>query len=58
MQAVRPVRIWIEKDDRWALLRSGLSVQAVIAQGDGDAAWAEQAAKDMAQIEQQWRRRA
>ena len=46
-----PVRIWIEKDDRWPLLRSGLSVQAVIAQGDGDAAWAEQASKDMAQVE-------
>jgi membrane fusion protein (multidrug efflux system) len=46
-----PVRIWIEKDDRWPLLRAGLSAQAVIAHGDGDAAWAQQAAKDMAQIE-------
>jgi membrane fusion protein (multidrug efflux system) len=49
-----PVRIWIEKDDRWPLLRAGLSVQAVIAHGDGDAAWAEQAAKDLAQIEMRY----
>jgi len=46
-----PVRIWIAKDERWPLLRSGLSTQVVIAQGEGDAAWAEQAAKDMAQTE-------
>ena len=26
-----PVRIWIEKDERWPLLRAGLSVRAVIA---------------------------
>jgi membrane fusion protein, multidrug efflux system len=44
-----PVRIWIEKDDRWPLLRSGLSAQVTITHGD--AAWAEQAAKDMAQTE-------
>ena len=46
-----PVRIWIEKDDRWPRLRAGLSAQVIIAHGDGDAAWAEQASKDMAQIE-------
>ena len=46
-----PVRIWIEKDDRSPLLQAGLSAQVIIAHGDGDAAWAEQAAKDMAQIE-------
>jgi membrane fusion protein (multidrug efflux system) len=46
-----PVRIGIEKDDRWPHLRAGLSAQVVIAHGDGDAAWAEQAARDMAQIE-------
>jgi membrane fusion protein (multidrug efflux system) len=46
-----PVRIWIEKDDRWPLLRAGLSAQAAIAHGDGDPAWAEQAAKDMARFE-------
>jgi membrane fusion protein (multidrug efflux system) len=49
-----PVRIWIEKDDRWPLLRSGLSVQAIIEHGDGDAAWAQEAARKMAQIEQQY----
>ena len=49
-----PVRIWIEKDHRWPLLRAGLSAQVVIAHGDGDAAWAEQAARDMAQIEQRY----
>src|SRR5437667_11709807 len=49
-----PVRIWIEKDDRWALLRAGLSAQVVIAHGDGDAAWAQQAAKDMAQVEMRY----
>jgi membrane fusion protein (multidrug efflux system) len=49
-----PVRIWIEKDDRWPLLRAGLSAQVVIAHGEGDAAWAQQTAKDMAQIEQRY----
>src|SRR5208283_5072271 len=29
-----PVRIWIERDDRWPLLRAGLSAQVVIAHGD------------------------
>jgi membrane fusion protein (multidrug efflux system) len=46
-----PVRIWIEKDERWPLLRAGLSAQVVITHGNGDAAWAEQAAKDMKEIE-------
>jgi membrane fusion protein (multidrug efflux system) len=49
-----PVRIWIEKDDRWPRLRAGLSAHVVIAHGDGDAAWAEQAARDMAQSEQRY----
>src|SRR5262245_46568460 len=49
-----PVRIWIEKDDRWPLLRAGLSAQVVIAHGDGDPAWAQQAARDMAQKEQRY----
>jgi membrane fusion protein, multidrug efflux system len=31
-----PVRIAIEKDDRWPLLRAGLSVRAVINHGAGD----------------------
>src|SRR5262249_2312443 len=49
-----PVRIWIEKDDRWPLLRAGLSAQVVIAHGDGDAAWAKQTAREMARIEQRY----
>src|SRR4029077_755318 len=49
-----PVRIWIERDDRWPLLRAGLSAQVVVAHGAGDAAWAEQAAQDMAQVEMQY----
>jgi membrane fusion protein, multidrug efflux system len=46
-----PVRIIIEKDDRWPLLRAGLSVQAEIKHGQGDAKWAEQAAREMAEID-------
>jgi membrane fusion protein (multidrug efflux system) len=46
-----PVRIQIEKDERWPLLRSGLSVRAVISHRDGDPAWAEQAAREMAELE-------
>jgi membrane fusion protein (multidrug efflux system) len=46
-----PVRIWIEKDERWARLRAGLSAHVDIAHGDGDPAWAEKAAKDMAGAE-------
>ena len=46
-----PVRIWIEKDERWPRLRAGLSAHVDIAHGDGDANWADQAAKDMADAE-------
>ena len=46
-----PVRIAIEKDDRWPLLRAGLSVRAVIAHGAGDLGWAEQAAREMRDLE-------
>jgi membrane fusion protein, multidrug efflux system len=46
-----PVRIAIEKDDRWQQLQAGLSVRAVISHGPGDPQWAEQAAKDMADVE-------
>ena len=49
-----PVRIAIEKDDRWPLLRAGLSVQAVIEHGPGDAKWAEQAAREMADLEMRY----
>jgi membrane fusion protein (multidrug efflux system) len=46
-----PVRIAIEKDERWPLLRSGLSVRAVISHGTGDPQWAEQAARQMKELE-------
>jgi membrane fusion protein (multidrug efflux system) len=46
-----PVRIAIEKDDRWPLLRAGLSVRADIAHGAGDPGWAEQAAREMRDLE-------
>jgi membrane fusion protein (multidrug efflux system) len=49
-----PVRILIEKDDRWPRLRAGLSAQAVIAHGEGDEAWAQKAATEMARIEQRY----
>jgi membrane fusion protein (multidrug efflux system) len=53
-----PVRIWIEKDDRWPQLRAGLSARVAIQHGPGDAAWAEQKAKEMAQIESKYNRAA
>jgi len=34
-----PVRIWIERDDRWHFLKPGLSVKASITHGPGDAKW-------------------
>ena len=46
-----PVRIQIDKDKRWPLLRAGLSVRAVISHGDGDLQWAEQAAREMRDLE-------
>jgi len=46
-----PVRIAIEKDERWPLLRAGLSVRASIAHGPGDPQWAEQAAREMRDVE-------
>jgi len=46
-----PVRIAIEKDERWPQLRAGLSVRAVIAHGPGDPNWAEQAAREMKELE-------
>src|SRR6516162_9051909 len=51
-----PVRIAIEKDDRWPLLRAGLSVRAVLAHGAGDPQWAEQAAREMADLEARYNR--
>jgi membrane fusion protein, multidrug efflux system len=46
-----PVRIAIERDDRWPSLRAGLSVQAIIAHGTGDPEWAKQAAREMKDLE-------
>jgi membrane fusion protein (multidrug efflux system) len=49
-----PVRIGIEKDKRWPLLRAGLSVSVDIAHGEGDAEWAEQADREMRDLEMQY----
>jgi membrane fusion protein (multidrug efflux system) len=46
-----PVRIAIERDDRWEQLRAGLSVRVTIEHGQGDHAWADQEAKRLAAIE-------
>jgi membrane fusion protein (multidrug efflux system) len=46
-----PVRIAIEKDERWPLLRAGLSVRVAIAHGPGDPRLAEQAAREMRDLE-------
>jgi len=49
-----PVRIQIERDDRWPQLRAGLSATVAIAHGRGDAAWAAEAARAMREIETQY----
>jgi len=49
-----PVRIEIERDDRWPRLRAGLSATVAIAHGRGDAAWAAEAARAMRKIETQY----
>jgi membrane fusion protein (multidrug efflux system) len=46
-----PVRIWIEKDDRWSQLRAGLSVQVSIEHGPEDLEWATKTAREMAAAE-------
>ena len=46
-----PVRILIEKDDRWPQLRPGLSASVTIAHGPGDSQWADQAADAMRALE-------
>ena len=51
-----PVRIAIEKDERWPLLRSGLSVRTVIGHGAGDPRWAEQASREMADVAARYNR--
>jgi membrane fusion protein (multidrug efflux system) len=49
-----PVRIQIERDDRWSQLRAGLSVTVRIDHGKGDAAWAKKAAEEMAELESRY----
>ncbi|HET6323377.1 MAG TPA: HlyD family secretion protein [Planctomycetaceae bacterium] len=51
-----PVRIQIEKDDRWPNLRSGLSVRATISHGAGDPEWAKHAAAEMSDLETRFNR--
>jgi membrane fusion protein, multidrug efflux system len=46
-----PVRIQIERDDRWPMLRAGLSARVAITHGEGDPTWATQAARTMAGFE-------
>ncbi|MFN4258470.1 MAG: HlyD family secretion protein [Gemmataceae bacterium] len=45
-----PTRIWIERDDRWPLLKPGLSVTATIAHGPGDPVWAAETLRQEAAI--------
>ena len=49
-----PVRIWIEKDDRWPQLQAGLSVRAVIDHGPGDPEWGQKAAQEFADLESRY----
>jgi membrane fusion protein (multidrug efflux system) len=46
-----PVRILVEKDERWAQLHAGLSVTVSIEHGPGDPEWARQAADAMRALE-------
>jgi membrane fusion protein (multidrug efflux system) len=46
-----PVRIQIERDDRWPRLRAGLMATVAIAHGPGDASWAAEAARAMEALE-------
>ncbi len=52
-----PVRIQIERDDRWQQLRAGLSGTVGIAHGPGDAAWAADASRAMKQLEMRYNAR-
>jgi membrane fusion protein (multidrug efflux system) len=45
------VRIQVERDERWPLLRAGLSGTVGIAHGPGDAAWAAEAGRAMRELE-------
>jgi membrane fusion protein (multidrug efflux system) len=46
-----PVRILVEKDERWEHLRAGMSVTVTIEHGRGDSTWAKQAADAMRALE-------
>jgi membrane fusion protein (multidrug efflux system) len=46
-----PVRILVEKDERWPHLRAGLSATVAIEHGPGDPGWARQAADQMRALE-------
>lgn len=46
-----PVRILVEKDERWPQLRAGLSVTVAIEHGPGDPEWAKHAADEMRDLE-------
>ena len=46
-----PVRIQIERDDRWPRIRAGLSATVAIVHGPGDASWAAEAARAMEALE-------
>jgi membrane fusion protein, multidrug efflux system len=46
-----PVRIQIERDERWPRLRAGLMATVAITHGPGDAAWAAEAARAMSELE-------
>ena len=46
-----PTRISIERDDRWHLLRPGMSVRAAIEHGPGDPEWASAALEREARLE-------
>jgi membrane fusion protein (multidrug efflux system) len=46
-----PVRILVEKDERWPQLHAGLSVTVAIEHGPGDLEWANQAADQMRALE-------
>jgi membrane fusion protein, multidrug efflux system len=49
-----PVRIQIERDDRWPRLRAGLLATVAIAHGQGDASWAAEAARAMEELERRY----